>query len=44
MTPLPRADQVWQALAQVPDPEIPVVNVVEMGIVRDVRVEGGRPS
>lgn len=42
MTPLLRADQVWQALAQVPDPEIPVVNVVEMGIVRDVQVEGGK--
>lgn len=42
MTPLPSADQVWQALAQVPDPEIPVINVVEMGIVRDVQVEGGK--
>jgi ring-1,2-phenylacetyl-CoA epoxidase subunit PaaD len=27
---------VWQALARVPDPEIPVVSVVELGIVRDV--------
>lgn len=31
---------VWQALARVLDPEIPVVNVVEMGIVRGVRLEG----
>ncbi len=28
--------QVWQWLEQVPDPEIPVVSVVELGIVRDV--------
>jgi len=34
--------RVWAALTRVPDPEIPVVNVVEMGIVRDVRVEGNR--
>jgi ring-1,2-phenylacetyl-CoA epoxidase subunit PaaD len=32
--------QLWQALAQIPDPEIPVVGVVEMGIVRDVQVDG----
>lgn len=31
-------DQVWQTLEQVKDPEIPVVSVVEMGIVRDVTV------
>lgn len=30
--------QIWQALEAVKDPEIPVVNVVEMGIVRDVEV------
>ena len=28
--------QVWQWLEQVPDPEIPVISVVELGIVRDV--------
>jgi ring-1,2-phenylacetyl-CoA epoxidase subunit PaaD len=33
--------QVWQALEEVKDPEIPVVSVVEMGIVRDVVVTGG---
>jgi len=33
-----RADiaQVWQWLGEVPDPEIPVVSVVDLGIVRDV--------
>lgn len=34
------ADQVWQTLDQVQDPEIPVVSVVEMGIVRAVLVSG----
>jgi ring-1,2-phenylacetyl-CoA epoxidase subunit PaaD len=33
---------VWDALAGVPDPEIPVVSVVDLGVVRDVRVEGER--
>ena len=31
--------QIWQALNQVKDPEIPVVSVVEMGIVRDVELD-----
>lgn len=30
------ADEVWRALEEVMDPEIPVVSVVEMGIVREV--------
>jgi ring-1,2-phenylacetyl-CoA epoxidase subunit PaaD len=30
--------QIWQALDEVADPEIPVVSLVEMGIVRDVAV------
>lgn len=34
------AAEVWQALEAVKDPEIPVVSVVEMGIVRDVIVSG----
>lgn len=29
--------QAWQVLAQVPDPEIPVISVIELGIVRDVQ-------
>jgi ring-1,2-phenylacetyl-CoA epoxidase subunit PaaD len=33
---------VWEALTAVKDPEIPVVSVVEMGIVREVDVEAGR--
>jgi len=33
---------VWSALAGVEDPEIPVVSVVDLGVVRDVRVDGER--
>lgn len=31
---------VWSALATVPDPEIPTVSVVDMGMIGEVRVEG----
>jgi len=33
------AESIWALLQQVEDPEIPVLNVVEMGIVRDVSME-----
>lgn len=33
-------EQVWEALHEVKDPEIPVVSVVEMGIVREVEASG----
>jgi ring-1,2-phenylacetyl-CoA epoxidase subunit PaaD len=36
------AEQVWGALAEIPDPEIPVVSLVDLGVVREVRVENGR--
>ena len=32
------AEDVWQVLTSVKDPEIPVVSVVEMGIIRAVDV------
>ena len=31
-------DEIWRALDEIPDPEIPVVSLVEMGIVRDAQV------
>jgi ring-1,2-phenylacetyl-CoA epoxidase subunit PaaD len=34
------AEAVWAALDEVPDPEIPVVSLVELGVVRDVEVVG----
>ena len=36
------ADRVWKALAEIPDPEIPVISLVDLGVVRDVEVENGR--
>ena len=36
------AERVWEALAEIPDPEIPVISLVELGVVRDVEVEDGR--
>ncbi len=36
------AEEVWAALAEISDPEIPVVSLVDLGVVRDVRVEDGR--
>jgi ring-1,2-phenylacetyl-CoA epoxidase subunit PaaD len=35
-------DDVWRVLAEIPDPEIPVISVVDLGVVRDVRVDGDR--
>ena len=34
------AEAVWAALDEVPDPEIPVISLVELGVVRDVAVDG----
>lgn len=33
--------QVWTWLGEVADPEIPVISVVDLGIVRDVAFDGG---
>lgn len=33
-------DEVLDVLDQVKDPEVPVLSVVELGIVRDVRIDG----
>lgn len=39
-------DTVWHWLADIPDPEIPVLSVVDLGVVRDVAWEGspGEPT
>jgi ring-1,2-phenylacetyl-CoA epoxidase subunit PaaD len=36
------AAQVWDAFAGIPDPEIPVVSLVDLGVIRSVDVSGGR--
>lgn len=32
----PSVDQIWQWLDGVPDPEIPVISLVDLGVIRDV--------
>jgi ring-1,2-phenylacetyl-CoA epoxidase subunit PaaD len=32
------AEQVWAALEEIPDPEIPVISLVELGVIRSVDV------
>lgn len=36
------AERVWEALGEISDPEIPVVSLVDLGVVRDVEVDSGR--
>ena len=33
---------VWDALAEIPDPEIPVISLVDLGVVKSVEVEADR--
>ena len=42
--PRPSLPALWRALAAVPDPEIPVVSVVELGIVRGVDWDAADPA
>jgi len=35
------AEQVWAALDEIPDPEIPVVSLVDLGVIRSVDVSNG---
>lgn len=35
-------EEVWEALAEIPDPEIPVISIVDLGVVAGVRIEGDR--
>ena len=32
--------EVWAALGEIPDPEIPVVSLVDLGVIKDVAVTG----
>ncbi|MEQ8654386.1 MAG: 1,2-phenylacetyl-CoA epoxidase subunit PaaD [Kiloniellales bacterium] len=34
--PLPDRQTVWSWLAEIPDPEIPVISLVDLGIIREV--------
>ena len=35
-------DEVWSALAEIPDPEIPAISLVDLGVVKSVEIEGER--
>jgi ring-1,2-phenylacetyl-CoA epoxidase subunit PaaD len=35
-------EEVWAALDEIEDPEIPVISLVDLGVIRDVAVEEGR--
>ena len=39
-TTLPPTDRIWDWLSQVPDPEIPVISLTDLGIIRDVAWHG----
>ena len=34
-------EQVWSAFAEIPDPEIPIVSLVDLGVIRSVDVHDG---
>lgn len=36
----PSTDDIWQWLSEVPDPEIPVISLTDLGIIRDVAWQG----
>ena len=42
VTLLSEVEHAWALLAQVPDPELPAVSVVDLGIARDVQYADGR--
>ncbi len=35
------AAEVWEALAEIPDPEIPVISLVDLGVVKNIAVDNG---
>jgi ring-1,2-phenylacetyl-CoA epoxidase subunit PaaD len=38
------SDEVWEALAEIPDPEIPVISIVDLGVVKNIEVVDGNVS
>ena len=41
MNPTLSTDDVYKLLSEIPDPEIPVISIEELGILRDVKLENG---
>jgi len=38
-SPLPTVEKIWEILATVTDPEVPVLTILDLGIARDVSIE-----
>jgi ring-1,2-phenylacetyl-CoA epoxidase subunit PaaD len=36
------AERIWDVLAEIPDPEIPTISIVDLGVVREVTVDEDR--
>jgi ring-1,2-phenylacetyl-CoA epoxidase subunit PaaD len=36
------AAEIWKALAEIPDPEIPVISLVDLGVIKDIEVQDGQ--
>jgi ring-1,2-phenylacetyl-CoA epoxidase subunit PaaD len=34
------AEDVWAALAEIPDPEIPAISLVDLGVIQGVQIDG----
>jgi len=37
-TPKHTKEQIWEFLSEIPDPEIPVISIVELGVLRKVEI------
>jgi ring-1,2-phenylacetyl-CoA epoxidase subunit PaaD len=33
--------QIWDAVSEIPDPEIPTISLVDLGVIREIKVENG---
>lgn len=42
MTKAKNTEHIWELLEQISDPEIPVLSIIDLGVVRDVRQQGDR--
>ena len=38
--PYPTEKEIWKLLQEVKDPEVPVLSIIDLGIVRDVKISG----
>lgn len=35
-------EEIWDFLSEIPDPEIPVISIAELGVLRKVEIEGSK--